>query len=206
MCILPYDTANLHVFSCYFLSGEFDEAFGNLDDLKEIGFRKRVRCSSSSSKACREKMRRDRLNDRFMELGLILDSGRPPKVDKSIILADAVRVVTQLQSEAVKLKESIESLREKINEQKAEKNELRDEKQRLKTEKENLELHVKALSSQPGFLPHSPAIPAPFPAPSQVICNKLVPFVGYPGIPIWQFMPPATVDTSQDHALRPPVA
>ncbi|XP_038691294.1 transcription factor ILR3-like isoform X4 [Tripterygium wilfordii] len=166
----------------------------------------RVRCSSSSSKACREKMRRDRLNDRFMELGLILDSGRPPKVDKSIILADAVRVVTQLQSEAVKLKESIESLREKINEQKAEKNELRDEKQRLKTEKENLELHVKALSSQPGFLPHSPAIPAPFPAPSQVICNKLVPFVGYPGIPIWQFMPPATVDTSQDHALRPPVA
>jgi hypothetical protein len=88
----------------------------------------------------------------------------------------------------------------------AEKNELRDEKQRLKTEKENLERQVKALSTPPNFLPHPSAIPAPFSAPGQVVGSKLMPFVGYPGISMWQFMPPAVVDTSQDHVLRPPVA
>ncbi|EOY28539.1 Basic helix-loop-helix DNA-binding superfamily protein, putative isoform 1 [Theobroma cacao] len=166
-------------------------------------------CSASGSKACREKMRRDRLNDRhvlFLELGSILDPGRPLKVDKAVILVDAVRMVTQLRDEAQKLRESNESLQEKINELKAEKNELRDEKQRLKTEKENLEQQVKALGTQPGFLPHPPAIPTPFSTPGQVVGGKLVPFVGYPGVSMWQFLPPASVDTSQDHILRPPVA
>lgn len=88
----------------------------------------------------------------------------------------------------------------------AEKNELRDEKQRLKTEKENIERQIKALNTQPGFLPHPAAIPGPFPAPGQVVGGKLMPFVGYPGVSMWQFMPPAAVDTSQDHVLRPPVA
>ncbi|XP_017978791.1 PREDICTED: transcription factor ILR3 [Theobroma cacao] len=191
------------------LSVEFNESFGNSDSLNETGFRKRARsgsCSASGSKACREKMRRDRLNDRFLELGSILDPGRPLKVDKAVILVDAVRMVTQLRDEAQKLRESNESLQEKINELKAEKNELRDEKQRLKTEKENLEQQVKALGTQPGFLPHPPAIPTPFSTPGQVVGGKLVPFVGYPGVSMWQFLPPASVDTSQDHILRPPVA
>ncbi|KAK3188230.1 hypothetical protein Dsin_027791 [Dipteronia sinensis] len=191
------------------LSVDFDDSFGNSNTLKEIGSRKRVRsgaCSASGSKACREKMRRDRLNDRFLELASILDPGRSPKMDKAVLLADAVRMVSQLRDEAQKMKESNESLVEKINELKCEKNELRDEKQRLKTEKENLDRQVKALSSQPSYLPHPPAIPAPFSAPGQVVSGKLVPFVGYPGVSMWQFMPPAAVDTSQDHVLRPPVA
>ncbi|KAG5246858.1 transcription factor ILR [Salix suchowensis] len=182
---------------------EFNNSLENSDGLKEIGSQKR---ECLGSKACREKMRRDRLNDRFMELGALLDPGRPPNVDKSAILVDAARMVTQLREESQKLKESNESLQEKIDELKAEKNELRDEKQRLKTEKENLEWQLKALSPPPTYLPHPPAIPAPFSAPGQVVGGKLMPFVGYPGISMWQFMPPAVVDTSQDHALRPPVA
>ncbi|XP_034906408.1 transcription factor ILR3 [Populus alba] len=192
-----------------FLSVEFNNSFENSDGLKEIGLRKRVRHglgNAPGSKACREKMRRDRLNDRFMELGALLDPGRPPKVDKSAILVDAARMVTQLRDESQKLKESNESLQEKIDELKAEKNELRDEKQKLKTEKENLEWQLKALSPPPTYLPHPPPIPAPFSAPGQVVGSKLMPFVGYPGISMWQFMPPAVVDTSQDHVLRPPVA
>ncbi|XP_061983979.1 transcription factor ILR3-like [Populus nigra] len=192
-----------------FLSMEFNNSYENSDGHKESGSRKRVRPGSinaTGSKACREKLRRDRLNDRFMELGALLDPGRPPKVDKSAILVDAARMVTQLRDESQKLKESNVSLQEKIDELKAEKNELRDEKQRLKTEKENLERQVKALSTPPNFLPHPSAIPAPFSAPGQVVGSKLMPFVGYPGISMWQFMPPAVVDTSQDHVLRPPVA
>ena len=63
------------------------------------------------------------------------------------------------------------------------------------------------MKAQPSFMPAAPAIPAAFAAaPAQAPGNKLVPFIGYPGVAMWQFMPPAAVDTSQDHVLRPPVA
>ncbi|CAN1222210.1 Transcription factor ILR3 [Linum grandiflorum] len=174
----------------------FSDSSENSDCLKENGSRKRMHrvkvgpSNVPSSKACREKMRRDRLNDRFLELSAIIDPARPPKSDKSAILADAARMVSQLRGEADKLKETNASLQEKITELKAEKSELRDEKQRLKTEKEQLERQVKAISCPP---PGSMAA-------------KLMPFVGYPQVSMWQFMPPAAVDTSQDHAIRPPVA
>nr|ALJ33564.1 Hlh-1 [Clytia hemisphaerica] len=135
-------------------SVDFDGSFGNSEDMKETGSNKRTRSGSynvSGSKACREKMRRDRLNDKFLELSTLLEPGRPPKTDKAAILVDAVRMVNQLRGEAQNLKDSSESLQEKITELKAEKNELRDEKQRLKAEKENLERQIKALGTQPGF-------------------------------------------------------
>ncbi|KAK6134928.1 hypothetical protein DH2020_031306 [Rehmannia glutinosa] len=113
---------------------------------------------------------------RFMELGALLEPGRPPKADKAAILVDAVRMVTQLRGDAQKLKDSNLNLQEKIKELK------------------------------PGFLPAPPAIPAAFAAQSQAAGNKLVPIISYPGVAMWQFMPPAAVDTSQDHVLRPPVA
>ncbi|XP_022735390.1 transcription factor ILR3-like isoform X1 [Durio zibethinus] len=192
------------------VSVEIDGSFGDSDGLKESGAKKRVRsesCNPSSSKACREKLRRDRLNDKFTELGSILEPGRPPKTDKATILIDAVRMVAQLRGEAQKLKDSNSSLQERIKELKAEKNELRDEKQRLKAEKEKLEQQLKAMNPQPSFMPPTPAIPAAFAAAQgQAPGNKLVPFIGYPGVAMWQFMPPAAMDTSQDHILRPPVA
>lgn len=88
----------------------------------------------------------------------------------------------------------------------AEKNELRDEKQRLKADKEKLEQKVKTMSAPSGFLPHPSSMSAAFAAQSQATGNKLVPLIGYPSVAMWQFMPPAAVDTSQDHVLRPPVA
>ncbi|CAN6557962.1 unnamed protein product [Malus baccata var. baccata] len=178
-------------------SVEPDGSLGDAEGLKESGSKKRVRtesCSGTSSKACREKLRRDRLND------------KSPKTDKAAILVDAVRMVSQLRGEAQKLKDTNSGLQEKIKELKAEKNELRDEKQRLKSEKEKLEQQLKSMNVQPGFLPPPPAIPAAFAAQSQARGNKMVPFIGYPGVAMWQFMPPAAVDTSQDHVLRPPVA
>lgn len=53
---------------------------------------------------------------RFVELGSILEPGRPPKTDKAALLIDAVRMVTQLRGEAQKLKDSNSSLQEKIKE------------------------------------------------------------------------------------------
>ncbi|KAL2466869.1 Transcription factor ILR3 [Abeliophyllum distichum] len=191
------------------VSVEVDGSFGESDVARETGSKKRARtgsCAPSSSKACREKKRRDRLNDKFMELGALLEPGRPPKTDKAAILVDAVRMVTQLRDEAQKLKESNLGLQEKIKELKAEKNELRDEKQRLKVEKEKLEKQLKPTNAQTGFLPAPPAIPAAFSAQGQAAGNKFVPVISYPGVAMWQFVQPAAVDTSQDHELHSPVA
>ncbi|KAK1360760.1 Transcription factor ILR3 [Heracleum sosnowskyi] len=187
----------------------------DLGVIKEAGSKKRVRsetCNGSSTKACREKMRRDKLNDKFMELGAILDPGRPVKTDKAAILIDATRMVIQLRSESQKLKDTNTDLQQKVKELKTEKNELREEKQRLKIEKDRLENQLKTMTAQPSFL-HPPSAPipalypqAPYAAQAPVAGNKYVPIISYPGVAMWQFMPPASVDTSQDHMLRPPVA
>ncbi|XP_054792592.1 transcription factor ILR3-like isoform X1 [Prosopis cineraria] len=171
----------------------------------ESGPSKRLKSEScaSGSKACREKLRRDRLNERFLELSSILEPGKLPKMDKTAILSDAVRMLTELRTEAQKLKETNDELLEKIKELKAEKNELRDEKNRLKMDKEKLEQRVKGMNAQPTYLSHPSAA---FSAQGQTASHKLIPFVGYPGIGMWQFLPPAAVDTSRDHLLRPPVA
>lgn len=191
------------------VSVEFECSYLDSDSRKEAGSQKRLKTEplkGSCSKAGREKMRRDKLNERFLELSSVLEPGRPPKTDKTALLSDAVRMLTRLRNETQKLNESNEDLQEKIKELKAEKNELRDEKQRLKAEKENLEQQVKSMSGQPGYLPHPSAMGAAFAAQAQAAGNKLMPFVGYPGVAMWQFMQPAVVDTSQDHVLRPPVA
>lgn len=90
-----------------------------------------------------------------------------------------------------------------------EKNELRDEKMRLKADKERLEQQVKAMTIPTGYMPHPAAIhaaAAAFAAQTQAASNKAAQMAGYPGMAMWQWMPPAAVDTSQDHVLRPPVA
>ncbi|KAL8192541.1 hypothetical protein R6Q57_027726 [Mikania cordata] len=178
------------------------KGFGDSYAAKEDESRKRTNAGScSDSKACREKRRRDKLNDRFQELNEILDPGRSTKTDKTVILADAIRMVTQLRNEAAKLKCSSLDLLMKINELKVEKNELKDEKQKLKAEKERLEQQLKAACCHPpptAFYP--PVMPVPCPP---VGGNKFMPFMG---VPMWQFASPAAVDTSKDHVLRSPLA
>ncbi|KAL7588376.1 hypothetical protein Lser_V15G40367 [Lactuca serriola] len=193
------------------VSVEIESSFIDFEGFKGTASRKRLKSESCSnvygSKAGREKLRRDRMNERFLELGSILEPGRPPKTDKTALLNDAIRMIAQLRNETERLNESNVDLQEKIKELKAEKNELRDEKQRLKADKEKLEQRVKSMSGQPGgYLTHHTAMRAAFAAQGQASGNKLMPFVGYPSVGMWQFMPSSVVDTSQDHVLRPPVA
>ncbi|XP_047079418.1 transcription factor ILR3-like [Lolium rigidum] len=199
-------------------SAEVGSYVNNPDVSKDSGSNKRLRsgpCGRPTSKACREKVRRDKLNDRFLELGTTLDPGKPVKADKAAILSDATRMVTQLRAEAQQLKDTNGSLEDKIKELKAEKDELRDEKQKLKLEKEALEHQMKLMAATPAYMPHpsmmaSPfaqAPMAPFHPHGQVPGQKLMmPFVGYPGYPMWQLMPPSEVDTSKDNEACPPVA
>ncbi|KAK7268748.1 hypothetical protein RIF29_21456 [Crotalaria pallida] len=164
--------------------------------------RKRGHPSScfKSTKACREKLRRERLNERFCDLSSVLEPGRPVKTDKLAILDDAVRVLNQLKAEAQELKETNEKLSEEIKCLKAEKNELREEKLVLKADKERIERQLKDLPvSHAGFIP-------PNVAAYQAGANKMAVFPNYGYIPMWQYLPPSTRDTSHDHELRPPAA
>lgn len=155
--------------------------------------------SRAGNKACREKVRREKINDRFFDLSSVLDPGRPVKSDKSAILSDAIRVLNQLRTEAQELRQKNERLQEHIKSLKTEKTELREEKLVLKAEKDKMEQQVKSMTVVPaGF--------APTPATYHPLRNKMMAFPNYSGFPMWHWIPPAVTDTSQDHVLRPPVA
>ncbi|XAR48988.1 hypothetical protein NMG60_11031994 [Bertholletia excelsa] len=166
--------------------------------------RKRARndsCARLGTKACRERLRRERLNDRFLELSSVLEPGRPPKTDKFAILGDTIRVLNQLRAESQEFKETNEKLLEEIKSLKAEKNELREEKLVLKADKERMEHQLKAVDvSSPGYFPAHPA------AAYHAGANKMAVFPSYGFVPMWQYQPPSSFDTSQDQQLRPPAA
>ncbi|XP_057546989.1 transcription factor bHLH104-like isoform X2 [Amaranthus tricolor] len=157
-------------------------------------------CSKPKSKAFRERERREKLNDSFLNLSSILEPGRAAKTDKLAILSDAIRVVKQLRIEAEEYKEENKKLQEEIESLKAEKNELRDEKSTLKAEKEKMEQQMKAMA-----VPGAGMIP-PYPPAYQAGPNKMALYPSYGMFPMWHYLPPSTRDTSRDHELRPPAA
>uniref|UniRef100_A0A3N7FQ52 BHLH domain-containing protein n=1 Tax=Populus trichocarpa TaxID=3694 RepID=A0A3N7FQ52_POPTR len=181
---------------------DFSSSVGVVTQVKECS-RKRERsdlCSRAGTKACREKLRRERLNDRFQDLSSVLEPGRPAKTDKPAILDDAIRVLNQLKNEAQELKETNEKLLEEIRSLKAEKTELREEKLMLKADKEKMEQQLKTLA-----LPTSGFMPT-YPAAYHAAANKIPVFPGYGLMPMWHYLPPTACDTSRDHELRPPAA
>ncbi|KAK6922598.1 Myc-type, basic helix-loop-helix (bHLH) domain, partial [Dillenia turbinata] len=88
-------------------------------------------------KADREKLRRDRLNEQFLELENALDPERP-KNDKGTILTDTIQMIKELTAEVNRLTAECAALSEESRELTQEKNELREEKMSLKSEIENL--------------------------------------------------------------------
>ncbi|KAL4616052.1 hypothetical protein ACB092_07G171500 [Castanea dentata] len=88
-------------------------------------------------KADREKLRRDRLNEHFVELGNVVDPNRP-KNDKATILADTIQLVKDLTSQINKLQAEHATLSEESCELTQEKNDLREEKASLKSDIDNL--------------------------------------------------------------------
>ncbi|TMW86613.1 hypothetical protein EJD97_021119 [Solanum chilense] len=156
-------------------------------------------CSKQGNKACRERLRREKLNERFSDLCSVLEPGRPVKTDKMAILGDAIRVLNQLKTESEEYKEMNQKLMEEIKTLKEEKNELREEKLALRADKERMEQELKATASPASFIP-------PHPAAYQPAVNKMAVFPSYGYVPMWQYLQPSSRDTSQDHELRPPAA
>ncbi|KAM7261188.1 hypothetical protein ACFE04_026663 [Oxalis oulophora] len=122
-------------------------------------------------KADREKLRRDRLNEQFIDLGTTLDPDRP-KNDKATILADTIQLLKELTSQVDKLKAEHSTLTEEARELTQEKNDLREEKASLKTEIEELNIQYqqrgRAAMFPWGAMDHSvvmtpPSYPYPMP-------------------------------------------
>ncbi|KAI6677607.1 hypothetical protein NL676_038403 [Syzygium grande] len=88
-----------------------------------------------SQKADREKLRRDRLNDQFIELGNTLDPDRP-KNDKATIISDTIQLLKDLTAQVNQLKAEYSTFCEESLDE--EKNDLREEKASLKSEIESL--------------------------------------------------------------------
>ncbi|XP_057430969.1 transcription factor bHLH104 isoform X2 [Lotus japonicus] len=190
---------NITLFLCVIAEADFPSvAVASQENTRKRG--RTDSCCKAGTKACREKQRREKLNERFCELSSVLEPGRPVKTDKPAILDDAIRVLSQLKTEAQELKETNEKLLEEIKCLKAEKNELREEKLVLKADKERIEKKLKALPvSAGGFLP-------PPMAAYQPTVNKMAVYPNYGYIPMWQYLPSSARDTSHDHELRPPAA
>lgn len=90
-------------------------------------------------KADREKLRRDKLNEHFLDLGKAIDPERP-KNDKASVLGDTIQVLKDLTAEVGRLKAEYTALSEESRELSQEKNELREEKTSLKSEVNGLNL------------------------------------------------------------------
>lgn len=75
---------------------------------------KEAKLDTARNKACRERARRERLNDSFAELSKALDPRKDVKTDKTSIVADAIRVVTQLRAENGQLKQLNKFLEERV--------------------------------------------------------------------------------------------
>eukprot|EP00873_Tetraselmis_striata_P013107 jgi/Tetstr1/433371/TSEL_022656.t1 len=76
---------------------------------------------AASSKACREKARRNRLNDRFTELAKLLEEpDQGPKTDKASILISAISTVRNLRREIGQLRQLNKYLEERVGQQEKE--------------------------------------------------------------------------------------
>ncbi|XP_006359651.1 transcription factor bHLH121 isoform X3 [Solanum tuberosum] len=106
-------------------------------------------------KADREKLRRDRLNEQFLELGKTLDPERP-KNDKASILSDTVQMLKDLTAQLTQ-----------------EKNDLREEKASLKSDIESLNVQYQQrmrtmypwAGMDHSMVMHPPSYPYPMPVP-----------------------------------------
>ncbi|XP_022725155.1 transcription factor bHLH121 isoform X1 [Durio zibethinus] len=149
-------------------------------------------------KADREKLRRDRLNEHFLELGNTLDPDRP-KNDKATILTDTIQLLKDLTSQVTKLKAEYDTLTEESREQLTqEKNDLKEEKASLKSDIDNLNIQYqqRVRTMFPwATVDHSVVMAPPYPFPVPIAMPP-------PGaIPMHPSMPPFPFFGNQNHGV-----
>lgn len=92
--------------------GGGEEATGGASSEGHVGTSS-TKPKGARNKACREKARRERINERFSELAKLCDP-EDPKTDKSSILADAIKIMKQLRLENGQLQQLNKFLEERV--------------------------------------------------------------------------------------------
>lgn len=169
-------------------------------------------------KSRREKLRRDALNDRFMDLSALLDpeSGKPLKTDKASIVTDAARVIKTLREELARLSASLENMTKTNEEMTKERESLVADKAALVQDKAKLEHQLHCFMSSMPFA--SPVVAPAGPYPPAPQAGALVPVGAVNGavkpgqagmMPVMWSFPPLVVQSTtaeEDAKLRAPVA
>lgn len=173
---------------------------------------------AKSKKSRREKLRREALNDKFMELSALLDPEKPPKTDKATIVTEAAEVIRRLRRELEHISASLKSAQQVAERLETEKNGLQADKIALQQDKAALQQDKLKIEHQlHSYLNHLPfASPTPFPMPYAVGPQSgpmMVPKVPLApnsgGVPVMFSMPPLIVHTTtaeEDAKLRAPAA
>ncbi|CAL0329339.1 unnamed protein product [Lupinus luteus] len=176
-----------------------------------------------TQKAGREKLRRDRLNEQFVELGNVLDPDRP-KNDKATILSDTIQLLNDLTSQVSKLKDEYTALNEESRELAQEKNDLREEKASLKLDIENLNNQYQqrlrtafpwtAMDHSVMMAPPSYPYPMPVPVPPGPIPMQFYPHFANQNPPVFlnpcstyvpYIAPSSVVEQQSTQYVLPPV-
>ncbi|CAN7082397.1 unnamed protein product [Brassica oleracea var. botrytis] len=124
-------TKKLKTSSEFSLSDESSASSSSIRPEKMVEVKKEP--VSSLKKADRERIRRDKLNEQFLELGNALDPNRP-KSDKASILIDTIQTLKDLMTQVDRLKAEHVTLSQESRELIQEKSELREEKTSLKSD------------------------------------------------------------------------
>lgn len=80
----------------------------------ERGDGKKAKKAEVARKACREKARREKINERFLSLAKLLEPGKEPKTDKVSILTDAYKYIEQVRVENSQVKQLNKFLEERV--------------------------------------------------------------------------------------------
>lgn len=145
-------------------------------------------------KADREKLRRDKLNEQFLELGKALDPDRP-RNDKATILTDTIQMLVDLTAQVNRLKTEYTALSEESVELTQEKNELKEEKATLKSDIENLNAQYQQqrlrcmypwATMDPSVVMGPPPPTYPFPIPVPIPSG---PIASHPSLQPYPFFP-----------------
>uniref|UniRef100_A0A1J3I7P0 Transcription factor bHLH11 n=1 Tax=Noccaea caerulescens TaxID=107243 RepID=A0A1J3I7P0_NOCCA len=140
-----------------------------------------VSSSRQIQKSEREKIRRDKLNEQFLELGNALDPKRP-KSDKASTITDTIQMLKDLMSQVDKLKAEYATLSQESRELIQEKSELIDEKSSLKSDIEILNAQYEhRVRTMVPWIPHY-TYPIPVvaitqnPAHIPIPCSTFIPY------------------------------
>ncbi|CAL9048468.1 unnamed protein product [Musa banksii] len=153
-------------------------------------------------KAMREKMKRDHLNDLFLELGQALETSRQNN-GKASILVDATRLLRDLLAQVEVLRKENVTLMNESHYVTEEKNELQDEKNVLKAEVEKLQnvLH-EGTQSDPMAEWHSESDLAPPTLPQSL--TAALPMQQQPVAPLVDIALHQDLNPLSDAAISPP--